>query len=455
MYYFLRHVFVYIFLIIVPATVVAQSNTLDSQIQALVNKEAGKIAPGGVILLARNDSIIYYQAFGYDNIATKLEMDRQRIFRIGSITKSFTALAVLMLMEEGKIRLKDSIQQYIPDFPVKNYPVTIAHLLTNTSGIKNYFEIDNPAKAKQQYTPREGIAYFEEAPLEFEPGTRYQYSNSNYYLLGYIIEKASGMPYADFIRTRIFDAVGMPHSSYGAVSNPRQQLAKGYTRIDGKLEDARLQEISAIYAAGGLLSNAEDLLKWHKALLSGKLISRKTLKQAMTPFRLRNGERSEYGYGWFVADIDGVQTIEHSGATDGYQADLVYIPEKDIRLITLFNCYETSRNWIMFTNDLARVALGKPLEGHLHLSKEVLQQYAGIYRHDDQWKMIFTMKGDALYVRCPKAGIPDVKLYAQKENYFYIKEAPLKFELTKLPDGGMLLTTYNNSGKDAEWKREE
>ncbi|HEX7753768.1 MAG TPA: serine hydrolase domain-containing protein [Niabella sp.] len=429
------------------------SRNTERKIDQLVEQRLPDIAPGAVVLLASGDRIIYHKAFGYENAAAKIKMEKDAVFRIGSLTKPFTALAILLLAQEGKIRLQDTLQQYIPDFPVKPYPITIEHLLTHSSGIKNYFEIENPGRKKDHYTPREGIAYFQDAPLEFEPGTRYHYSNSNYYLLGYIIEKTGGMPYAEFLQKNIFDPVQMQHTYYGNVSNTTDHLVKGYSRLNGKTADAELEEITTVYAAGGLLSNATDLLRWHSALFNGAIISKELLATATQPFRLRDGSLSEYGYGWFISAIDSIKTIEHSGSTDGYQSDLVYIPEQDLRIITLFNCYEADRDWVTLTNDIARLALGKPLNTSIHLSREVLQQYTGIYKHNEEWQMIFTLKGDDLYVRCPKAGIPDIKLYATKDNYFYTKETPIKFELLKQTDGSMLLITYNNSGKDAEWKR--
>lgn len=431
----------------------ARSENRENRINKFVNTHLFTIAPGAVVLVARGKEISYYEAIGKDNITKNTKMAKDAVFRIGSLTKPFTATAILMLAEENKIRLDDTIQQYIPDFPVKTYPVTIEHLLTNTSGIKNYFEIKNPAKERQHYTPREAISYFEDEPLEFGPGTQYRYSNSNYYLLGYIIEKVSGLTYPDFIRQHIFNKVGMPHSYYGQISDRRSQLATGYSRFNGKTENAALQEITSIYAAGGLLSNAMDLLHWHQALFDGKLISKEMLKKATSPFTLKNGRLSEYGYGWFISGLDSMTTIEHSGSTDGYQADLIYIPEKDIRIITLFNCYKADREWVMATNDIARLAMDKPLQEDIQLPEKVLRQYAGTYRHNEEWQMIFTMKGSDLYVRCPKAGLPDVRLYALRENYFYTKETPIRFELLKQANGGMLLVTYNDSGKDAEWKR--
>ncbi|MBZ4190062.1 serine hydrolase domain-containing protein [Niabella beijingensis] len=431
------------------------SRSIEKDIDQLVEQRLPDIAPGAVILLAQGDRILYHKAFGYENTTTKTKMDKDGIFRIGSITKPFTALAILQLVQENKLKLQDTLQQYIPDFPVKKYPVTIAQLLTHTSGIKNYFEIENPALEKDHYTPREGISYFQDAPLQFQPGSRYQYSNSNYYLLGYIIEQVSGMSYNDFLQMHIFNVAGLQHTSYGSVASPALHLVKGYSKLNGRIEDAELEEITSIYAAGGLLSNAGDLLRWHRVLYDGKLISNGWLNKATQSYRLSDGKQSEYGYGWFISDIDGTKTIEHSGSTDGYQSDLVYIPDRTLRIITLFNCYETDRDWILLTNDIARLAMGKSLDHSIRLSKEMLQQYVGIYKHNEEWQMIFTMKGSDLYVRCPKAGIPDIKLYATNENYFYTKETPIKFELLKQPDGSMLLVTYNNSGKDAEWKRVE
>ena len=433
----------------------ALSRNTERNIDQVVEQRLPAIAPGGVVLLAKGDRVIYHKAFGYEDSAAKIKMDKDGIFRIGSITKPFTALSILLLAKDGRIRLQDTIQQYIPDFPVKQYPVTIEHLLTHSSGIRNYFEIENPGKKKDHYAPREGIAYFQDVPLEFEPGSRYQYSNSNYYLLGYIIERVSSMSYPEFLQKNIFARLQMQHTYYGSVTNPADHLVKGYTRYNGKMEEAVPEEITSLYAAGGLLSNATDLLRWHKALFNGALIDKELLHIATQPYLLKNGTPGEYGYGWFPSTIDSTQTIEHSGSTDGYQSDLVYIPGEDLRIITLFNCYEPDRDWLILTNDIARLAMGKPLNTSILLPKEILQQYTGVYKHNEEWQMIFSMKGNDLYVRCPRAGIPDIRLYATKENFFYTRETPIKFELLKQPDGGMLLVTYNNSGKDAEWKRVE
>ena len=337
-------------------------------------------------------------------------MKPDMIFRIGSITKQFTAIAILQLVGQGKISLQDSIQKYVPDFPHKKYTITIENLLTQTSGIKDYMAISNPAGDRINYTPKQGVDYFKNEPLEFKPGSQFKYSNSNYYLLGYILEIVTGESYSDYLKQNIFNKAGLNNTYYIDTTKNIPNVSQGYSKLDGKLERATLQNVTTIYAAGGIMSNADDLFKWHQALYGNKLLNRELLNNAFTPYRFADGTSSEYGYGWFIKNLDGSKTIEHSGSKDGFQSDEIYLPDEDVFVVTLFNCFTPDMDWIVLSNDIAKLAIGKPLDNSIKLSTDVLKRYVGEYVFNADHKLIVTLENGTQTTDYPKCNyMPKVK----------------------------------------------
>lgn len=428
---------------------------------SLISLRLPDIAPGAVVLVAEKDKVIYKKAFGQSDIKSGKAMKTTDIFRIGSVGKQFTAVAILQLIEQGKLGLNDSIQRFVPDYPWKGHTITIAHLLSQTSGIRNYLELETDAKPEEinHYSPKQVIDVFKKEPLLFVPGTTFQYSNSNYFLLGYIIEKVSGLPYKDYLHEQLIRKAGLKSTFYIDPERPDSRRSTPYSRFNGKLEDAELQPVNLTYGAGALESTADDLLKWHQALYSGKLIKPETLKQAVTAYKLADGSESEYGFGWFIKKLEEAPTVEHSGSTDGYQTDIVYLPTQDTYVVTLFNCYESDMDWQVLTNDLSRLAMGKSIAAMLRLTAEQLKPFTGTYEvfaGTVNHQIRITLEGTTLFAEAlnPDDRLPKVVLYAEKENKFYMKEAPLRFEFVKDEATGIYkLVTYNNRGKDAEWKK--
>ncbi len=412
------------------------------------------VAPGGVVLIAKKGAVVYKKAFGLANVKTVIPMQPDMAFRIGSITKQFTAIAILQLVEAGKVSLRDSIQRYVPDYPHQQYPVTIEHLLTHTSGIKDYQAVTNRAAERASYTPKQGVDYFKNEPLEFKPGSKFRYSNSNYYLLGYILEVVAGQSYADYLQHNLLNKAGLQHTQYLIANEVVANMPQGYSRYDKGLELAELQDITIMYAAGGLASTAEDLFKWHQALRAGKLVSKKLLKKAHTPYRLSDGTYSGYGYGWYLRKLDASTTIEHAGSTDGFQADGIYLPDADTYVVTLFNCFEQDMDWTVLANDVARVATGKPVEATVVVDKSILEKYAGEYTFDASHKLIVTFKEGSLFIEDtnPNDRLPQVRVYPQNEHKFYMKEAPVTFDFLYDNQKQLLkVITYVSGRKDAEW----
>ena len=377
--------------------------------------------------------------------------------------KQYTAIAILQLVEQGKVSLQDSIQKFVPTDPSKGYKITIENLLSNTSGIKDYQTIvdPNPSTDYKNFTPKQGVDYFKNGPLLFKPGSQYQYSNSNFYLLGYIIEKVTGKSFEEYLQKNVLDKADLKFTYYIHPEKIIPNKSAGYSRFDGVLENAELQYVSVMYSAGALMSNVDDIYKWHQALYNGTLVKKETLDKATTPYRFLNGTLSQYGYGWFLKNIDEIKTIEHSGSTDGFQSDEIYLPDEDVFVVALYNCFEADMDWQVLTNDISRLTIGKTLNAEIKLSEVVLKQFVGVYEvnvNNVNHKLIVSFSDGRLYIEAsnPNDRLPKVKIYAESETKFYIKEAPVKFEFVKDEKSkSFKMITYNSTGKDAEWKKIE
>ncbi len=210
-------------------------------------------------------------------------------------------------MEQGKLSLQDSLQKYISDYPAKGYKITIEHLLTHTSGIKDYMQIDypEPYMERRDFNPKQLIDSFKNFPLEFEPGTAFRYSNSGYFLLGYIIEKVSGKSFYRYIEENLLKPLGLSNTYFDTADIIIPGMVRGYGKEGAGFRNADFWSMTIAWAAGGLISNTEDLYKWHQGLFSYKILKKEVLEKAFIPFKLKDGRTTEYGYGWLLK-IPGV-----------------------------------------------------------------------------------------------------------------------------------------------------
>ncbi|HEY2726470.1 MAG TPA: serine hydrolase domain-containing protein, partial [Parafilimonas sp.] len=331
--------FIFLFFVISHFVTNAQSDSLTQKLDALISSTYQSISPGCVVLVAKNDSIIYEKAFGVANIELNVPMNPEMIFRLGSITKQYTAVSILQLIEEGKISLQDSIQKFIKDFPFKGHTIMIENLLTHTSGIVDYEALDFPIPnaIRVDFPAKQIIDSLSKLPLDFTPSSQFHYSNSNYFLLAYIIEQVSGKSYQDYLTKNIFKPAGLTNTFYDSPTEIIPNRINGYAKYDGKYFNAGYISMSQAFGAGALVSNVEDMFKWHEALYNYKLIKKETLEKAFTPFTLSDGTKSSYGYGWFIKSRNDYTSIEHAGGIDGFQSDEIYFPEQNIFIATLYN----------------------------------------------------------------------------------------------------------------------
>lgn len=294
--------------------------------------------PGGAFLIAHRGKVIFKKAYGKANLELNVDLTTENVFQLGSLTKQFTAIAILMLEENGQLKLNDPLSKYLPQFP-NGEAITLHHLLTHTSGIKDYTKMKELGDiAQKDMTPLALIDFFKnEAPV-FKPGEKFEYNNSGYFILGYIIELVSGMPYQDFIRNHIFLKLGMKNSFYSSDRTIVQNRADGYQKKGDQLVNKTIISYSIPYAAGALMSTLQDLLLWQEGLSTHKLLKKENQQKAFEPKTLSNGDTLTYGYGWHIRSYNGVLVREHGGSVFGFKSMAVYIPSMDIYAIGLTNC---------------------------------------------------------------------------------------------------------------------
>lgn len=308
----------------------------------------------GTILIAKDGAPVVSQGYGMANEELKVRNSPRTVFRLGSLTKQFTALALLQLQERGKLSVKDPLCRYLDRCPAAWQPITIHHLLTHTSGIPNYSSLPHwdETLSLRPYDRLGFVDVFRDLPLQFTPGEKFRYSNSGYYLLGLVIERASGTTYADFLRANIFEPLKMASSGYDDGRSLVPNRADGYAWSQNAFVNAKQVNMALPYAAGSLYSTTQDLLLWDRALRTEQLVSRSSLDQLFTPGL--NG----YAYGWHVGEKFARKTQGHGGSIHGFSSYLLRFPAERVIIIVLSNSQRTSATKV--ANNLAAIAFGEP-----------------------------------------------------------------------------------------------
>ncbi|WP_166641938.1 serine hydrolase [Pedobacter duraquae] len=375
-----------------------QAQTLQSTLDSMFLSVFSARAPGGVVLVSRAGQPLYYKAFGLANLESGAPMTTDHVFRLGSITKQFTAVSILQLVEKGKLSLSDSLSKFIPDYP-NGGRITIEYLLGHTAGVKNYTALPafTEQLKRQDLSPKQLIALFKDQPLDFEPGSNQLYSNSGYILLGYIIERVSGRTYEQFVQENIFKPLHMDHTSYDDTRQIISNRLAGYRGGNGNYVNAPYLSMTLPYAAGSLLSTAGDLLKWYTALSAGHIISNESLEKAFTSFVLPNGEETGYGYGWEIGNIQGSKSVKHTGVVNGFFTDVVYMPAEKILVAVLSN-NEYNSNLDISASKAAAAALGRPYRfDKIALSDKERHSYQSGYLNADEGERFIADQDGELY----------------------------------------------------------
>ena len=310
----------------------------------------------GVVLIAKDGQPLLRKGYGLANAEWNIPNSPETKFRLGSITKQFTAVAVLQLAENGKLKLEDPVKTHYADAPAAWDKITIHHLLNHTSGIKSYTGLPGffAKQSRDRRTPTEIVKLTQDMPLDFEPGEKFAYNNTGYVLLGAVIEKASGQSYESYLRQNIFEPLGMADSGYDSFRAILPSRATGYNP-DGTHAD--YLDMSLPHAAGSLYSTVDDLLKWNQALATEKLLTKESLAKMTTPSSPRE---NKYAYGLVIDELKGHRIHAHGGDINGFSTFLSRFPDDGITIAVLGNQSNPAPERI--ANALGRMAFGETVE---------------------------------------------------------------------------------------------
>lgn len=327
---------VFVFLVILAWAGRALADKVDDAIRVDMQRHP---IPGLALEFITNGQCAKRAGYGFANLEWQTPVTPRTVFEIGSVTKQFTAAAILLLVQDGKLSLDDHVAQYLKNTPPSWKDITLRQLLTHTSGLKNYTALGG-FDLSQHLTQAQFIKRLGAYPLDFRPGEKWSYCNSGFSLAGYVIENVSGINYWQFMRNRIFEPLGMTNTTN---RNPRQVLlfrAAGYeTDKSGRFIN-RESELTDIFSAGAIVSTADDLAIWNASLDSQKLLTAASEKEMWSPVKLNDGKTHEYGLGWYLEPLQGHENIGHSGTTAGFSASIQRFPKDGLTVIVLTNSGE-------------------------------------------------------------------------------------------------------------------
>jgi CubicO group peptidase (beta-lactamase class C family) len=374
----------------------AYADTAADRVSDFVNGYLKKNAiPGCAVMVRRHGKVVLCQGYGVANIEHGVRVTPRTVFQSGSIGKQFTAMAIMMLIEEKKVALEDPISKYL-DVPENWSSIRVRHLLTHTSGLGDYPE---SFSLQRDYTEDEVLKMITAQRLAFAPGEKWSYSNLGYVTLGILIHKVSGEFWGDILQQRVFAPLGMKHTRVISEADIIQNRAAGYVFKNGALKNQQWVSPTVNNTAdGSLYFTVEDLAKWDEALGTRKLISRASYEQMWIPVKLNNGTTAPYGFGWRIAKTDsGHGVLKHGGAWQGFASYIVRYPDDRLTVALLCNRAGASASYIAKCIAGFYVPSVAPrLRTAIKLDPAILSSYAGEYRLEDRFTIKVSLAGDRL-----------------------------------------------------------
>jgi D-alanyl-D-alanine carboxypeptidase len=355
----------------------ARADQIDWYVETQLQRQH---IPGLSLVVIRDGRVVKMRGYGLADLEMKVPATPDTVFEIGSITKQFTAAAIMLLVEQGKIDLSSPAGKYLPQLPDTWKAVTIRQLLTHTSGIPDYEEIMGYDGYRNPMTAEQVIALAAGKPMAFQPGTNWNYSNTGYFLLTLILEKVGGEPYASFVRQRILAPAGMLHTRSSEPFDVIPDRASGYVFEKGHIENRDPMQPTATGGAGMLVSTVKDLAKWNTVLDRQSILAKTSYAQMWADTPLADGSPSGYGFGWFVSPLREHRSQSHSGGTAGFSSNILRLPDDRVTIIALTNT--GSANAASITSHIARVLVPSlvyvPIQEQ---SPEVAQMVMDFYAH--------------------------------------------------------------------------
>jgi CubicO group peptidase (beta-lactamase class C family) len=403
----------------------------------------------GSVLVARGDDVVFNKSFGSANLEWNIANTPATKFRIGSMTKQFTAASILLLEERGKLKVDDPVKKYMPDAPAAWDKITIFNVLTHSAGLPNFTSFPEYAKLQAfPNTPEQIVATFKDKPLDFEPGAKFSYSNSGYVLLGYLIEKISGESYEKFLQENIFTPIGMKDSGYDSNSVIIERRASGYAPSPAGPVNAEYVHMSVPFGAGALYSTTQDLLKWQLALYGGKVLKPESLAKMTTPFK------DDYAFGLIVRTTDGRKQMWHNGGIQGFNSSMAWYPESKTSVIVLANLNGQAADQML--PQLAAVAFGKDVQltserKAIKLPREQMASYVGTYQLAPKVKLMMTLDGDQMMTQL--SGQTKLEVFPEADGKFFLKVVDAQLEFVRDPNGKVTDVILHQNGRDQKAPR--
>ena len=408
----------------------------------------------GSVLVARDGKVLFSKGYGMANLEFDIANTPQTKFRLGSITKQFTAASILLLQERGKLSVQDPICKYVENCPKTWEPVTVHHLLTHTSGIPSYTDVKSPEEFRimslQKVTPVGFVDSFKSKPLEFAVGEKMKYNNSGYFILGHIIEKISGQSYEAFLQDNIFTPLKMMNTGYDTHDRILKGRATGYSQANGKTINSEYLDMTVPYAAGSLYSTVEDLFAWNEALFSDRLLTTKSRTAMLTP------DKNNYAYGLTITKSFNRPLVSHGGGINGFSTFLGRFPEEKITVVVLRNSDFSSPNPGKMSGDLAAILLGEKYEIPAtevtpkaavvaKVDPKIYDAYVGEYQLAPNFILTITREGDQLMTQATGQG--KIEIFPESETKFFPKEIEAKITFVKDESGKVTHLTLQQNGE--------
>jgi CubicO group peptidase (beta-lactamase class C family) len=411
-----------------------RSDDLAARLDRIFAEAYPVTGPGAAVIVVQDGKSILRRGYGLANIELSVPITPEMVFRIGSVTKQFTAAAILKLVEAGKVSLSDEIGRFLPDFPTRGRKVTVEQLLTHTSGIKSVTGMPSwSPRMREDWTPAQLIAFFQNEPFDFEPGTKWKYNNSGYHLLGAIIERVSGKKYEDFLAEAIFRPLGLERTRYGSDAPIIPGRVEGYQRTSSGVVNAPYLSMSQPYAAGALVSTVDDLARWQAALDSNGFLSAESRRRMWAPVTLPDGTATRYGFGWGTWSYERHAVVEHGGAINGFVSANMRWPDDHIYVAVLSNATGPGRDPRMLALRAASLVAGVPADDRkaATLTPAALDRLVGTYKDSDGDNWIVRRKGDHLEVEARPSASEVFASAACADCFFYRDHVrDLRFEKT-------------------------
>jgi len=340
-----------------PASREAIAHAADSIADAIIKR--GRVAALSIAVTRGRDTLVM-KGYGLADVENDVAATAQTVYRIGSVTKQFTSVAVMQLVEQGKLSLDDDVTKYVPNAPTHGRRVLVRHLLNHTSGIPSYTDV-GPSFGRVMrldLSKDSLIATVRDDSLQFEPGSHFYYNNTGYFLLGMVIERVTGKPYGDYLRDALFAPNGLTSTVYCGTMPLIKHRARGYEGRPSGLVNADYISMDLPYAAGSLCSTVSDLAAWTRLLHGGKLVNASSFTTMTTPTKLTSGRPMQYGFGLFMDTLGAHRRIHHGGGINGFISELAYYPDDSLTVVVLSNTVPAPAEQV--ADNLARVAFGLP-----------------------------------------------------------------------------------------------